>query len=330
MSKILVLGTGGTIASTPTENGLSATLSGEDILNYCDISEKDADITVENLFSIDSTLMQPEDWIKIAEAISERVKEYDGMIITHGTDTMAYTASMLSFMLGLVDKPVIITGSMKSVVEENTDATVNMRDSITAAGSGIQGVYGVFNRKLIKGSRISKLKSVQFDAFTSVNYPFVGEFTDKGISFSVKPEKNNSGIKLDTAFDTSIAVIKLFPGLNPELVKTLYNAGYKGIVIESYGTGGIPYRGRDLLAEITEIASEIPVLLTTQVVFDGVDLHTYEVGQRALSSGAISAYDMSKEASITKLMWVLGHTHDLDKVKEMVYTNYAGEINTDR
>ena len=308
MSKILVLGTGGTIASTPTENGLSATLTGEDILGYCNISKEEADITVENLFSIDSTLMQPEDWTIIAEAIAERAEYYDGMVITHGTDTLAYTASMLSYMLGPADMPVIITGSMKSVVEENTDAIVNMKDSITAASSGICGVYAVFNRKLIKGSRVSKIRSVQFDAFISVNYPLTGEFSDKGTKFNVQPDRKGSGIKLDTAFETSIAVIKLFPGMDPELVKAIYNAGFKGIVIESYGTGGIPYRGRDLLSAITEIASEIPVLLTTQVVYDGVDLHTYEVGQRALSSGAISACDMSKEAAITKLMWTLPHT----------------------
>ena len=330
MAKILILGTGGTIASTPTNNGLSATLKGEDILKYCNISKEEADITVENLFSIDSTLMQPEDWTKIAEAIAERAENYDGIVITHGTDTLAYTASMLSYTLGPVDRPVIITGSMKSVIEENTDAIVNMKDSITAASSGICGVYVVFNRKLIKGSRVSKIRSVQFDAFTSVNYPLIGEFSDNGIRFNVQPDRKASGIKLDTACETSIAVIKLFPGMDPELVKVIKNAGFKGIVIESYGTGGIPYRGRDLLAVITEIASEIPVLLTTQVVYDGVDLHTYEVGQRALSSGVISACDMSKEASITKLMWVLGHTRDLEKVKEMIYTDYAGEINTDR
>ncbi len=328
MPKILILGTGGTIASTPTDKGLSATLSGEDIVSYCDISKKDLEITVKNLFSIDSTLMQPEDWKAIAEAVAENLPDCDGMVITHGTDTMAYTTSMLSFMLGPLDKPVIVTGSMKSVIEDDTDAIVNMKDSITAASSDIDGVYAVFNRKLIRGSRVSKIRSVQYDAFVSVNCPLAGKISDEGILFDPDLEKTGSSVHLDTSFDPSIIVLKLFPGMDPDIVDTICNAGYKGLVIESFGSGGIPWRGRDLLEKITAVSSRIPVLLTTQVLYDGVDLHTYEVGQRALESGAISAYDMSKEASITKLMWVLGHTHQVKDVKAMMYRNYRGEINT--
>lgn len=329
MSRILILGTGGTIASTPTEKGLTATLTGEEILGYCGISEKEIDITVENLFSIGSSLIQPEDWQKIAEAVAQKAEGYDGIVITHGTDTMAYTASMLSFMLGPIDRPVVITGAMKSIIEEETDGIDNLKDAITAAASGIHGVYVAFNRKLIRGSRVSKIRSVEYDAFVSVNCPLVAEFDERGINFKGEQERSGSKIKLDTVFDNSVAVIKLFPGMDPKLVETVYKAGFRGIVIESFGTGGIPYRGRDLLSVITSIASDIPVVLATQVVFDGVHLETYEVGQRSLDSGAISACDMSKEAAITKLMWILGHTGDLNEIKKMMYTNYAGEINTD-
>src|SRR6056297_1556053 len=213
MPKILILGTGGTIASTPTDKGLSATLSGEDIVSYCDISKKDLEITVKNLFSIDSTLMQPEDWKAIAEAVAENLPDCDGMVITHGTDTMAYTTSMLSFMLGPLDKPVIVTGSMKSVIEDDTDAIVNMKDSITAASSDIDGVYAVFNRKLIKGSRVSKIRSVEYDAFVSVNCRLVAEFDERGINFKGEQERSGSKIHLDTSFDPSIIVLKLFPGM---------------------------------------------------------------------------------------------------------------------
>lgn len=231
-------------------------------------------------------------------------------------------------MLGPVNKPVIITGSMKSIIEEGTDAIVNIMDSITAATSDIEGVYVVFNRKLIQGSRASKIRSVQFDAFVSINYPLAGQITDDGIDFNFTPEKRGASLKLDTSFDDSIAVLRIFHGINPTLVDSVFDAGYRGIVIESFGSGGIPYRGRNLLERVTEIASKILVLLTSQVLYDGVNLQTYEVAQRTLEAVAISSCDMTKEASINKLMWVLGHTRELESVKEMMYTNYANEIDT--
>lgn len=328
MPKILILGTGGTIASVPTEHGLSASLSGEELLDYCDISPDVFDITVKNLFSVDSTLIQPEDCKAIAEAVAENIGNYDGIVITHGTDTLSYTSTMLSYMLGPINKPVVITGSMLPMPAEGTDAIMNMKDSITAAASDIEGVYAVINRKLILGSRVSKLRAAQFDAFESVNYPLVGKITDEGINLSFTPEKRGSSIKLDTSFDTSIAVLRVFPGFDPSLVDTVFDAGYRGIVLEAYGSGGIPYRGRNLVERISKIASKIPVLLTSQVFYDWYYPGTYEVHQRALDAGVIPIYDMAKEASITKLMWVLGHSRDLKIVKEMMHTNYANEIDT--
>ena len=329
MKKILMVSTGGTIASTMTEKGFASTLSGDEILEIAGIDKSAVEITIENLFSIDSTLMQPEDWVAIAEAISGAYEQYDGFVVTHGTDTMSYTASMLAYMLGPINKPVIITGSMKTVAEEGTDAVDNLKDTFTAAQEQLEGVYVVFNHLLIRGCRVSKLKSEQYDAFVSVNFPVIAEIHDGSVSYKVKPMRNRKGLNLDTRFDTNLAVLKFFPGLNPDIVKTLYDAGYGALVLESYGTGGIPYRRRDIASEVEKVAGKIPIVLTTQVVYDGVNLHTYEVGQRALETGVISAFDMSKEASITKLMWAMGRTKDPKEVKEIMYADYTGEISAD-
>lgn len=326
MKNILLISTGGTIASTMTEKGLSANLSGNDIVRIAEIDTDEIDLTVQNLFSIDSTLIQPEDWALIAETIAESSENYDGFIITHGTDTMAYTASMLSYMLGEIDKPVIITGAMKTVQEEGTDAIDNLKDSFTAVRDEIAGVYVVFNHRLILGSRSSKLKSVQYDAFISVNAPVVADISDGEVLYYCKPTLHRNGLKLNTKFDSQIVVLKLVPGLDPNVIMNMYEAGYRGMVLESYGSGGMPYRRRDILAKVKEVAGEIPILLTTQVVHDGVHLDVYEVGQRAVETGVISACDIAKEASITKMMWALGHSRDPNEIRDIMYTNYVGEI----
>jgi len=329
MKNILLISTGGTIASTATDKGLSSTLSGDDIVRIAEINTDALDLTVRNLFSIDSTLIQPEDWVVIAEAIAESDDEYDGFIITHGTDTLAYTSSMLSYMLGPINKPVIVTGSMKTVQEQNTDAIDNLRDSFAAVREDIGGVYVVFNHKLIMGSRSAKLKSVQYDAFISVNAPFVAYIKDGRVWYNAELEQCKKGLRLNTRFESKIVVLKFFPGLDPNVITSMYEAGYRGMVLESYGSGGMPYRRRDIAAKVGQLAGEIPILLTPQVVHDGVHLDVYEVGQRALETGVISACDMAKEASITKMMWALGQTQDPSRIKEIMYTNYVGELSAE-
>ena len=328
--KILIIGTGGTISSIDTGEGLFSSLSVEEILYFCNDQLKDLDFQadIKDIINIDSTLIQPEDWIKIAEEIELKYPQYDGFVILHGTDTLAYTASMLSFMLRNPAKPIVFTGSMKPAPIEHSDAINNVADSIRFAVDGCHGVFVVFNHKVIRAPRASKIASESVDAFASVNEPPFALITSRDIKYNKKIIKTTDmPFFVDTLMDNNVFVIKVFPGLEPSFVESITaNKNIFGIVVESYGAGGLPYRGRNLLEVLAKVAHKIPVVLTSQVVYDGVNLKTYEVGLRAYKAGVISARDMTKEATITKLMWLLGHTRDIERIRKFFEISLAGEV----
>nr|5B74_A Chain A, L-asparaginase [Pyrococcus furiosus DSM 3638]5CBP_A Chain A, L-asparaginase [Pyrococcus furiosus DSM 3638] len=172
--KILLIGMGGTIASVKGENGYEASLSVKEVLDIAGIKDcEDCDFL--DLKNVDSTLIQPEDWVDLAETLYKNVKKYDGIIVTHGTDTLAYTSSMISFMLRNPPIPIVFTGSMIPATEENSDAPLNLQTAIKFATSGIRGVYVAFNGKVMLGVRTSKVRTMSRDAFESINYPIIAE-----------------------------------------------------------------------------------------------------------------------------------------------------------
>ncbi|WP_297070963.1 asparaginase [Thermococcus sp.] len=325
--RILIVGTGGTIASARTERGYKAKLSVDEILGLAGIEKSDGvKIDTEDILNLDSTLIQPEDWSVIAREVYNALPDYDGIVITHGTDTLAYTASALSFMVRNVDKPVLLTGSMLPVTEPGSDAPRNIRTAIRFALEGVPGVYIAFMDKIILGVRASKVHSLGLNAFQSINYPDIAYVKGNEVIYRYRPQaKAPAEPLIDTSLDPDVVHIRLTPGLGPEVLLAVSERVH-GIVLEGYGAGGIPYCGRNPLKAVVKIAREKPVVMATQAVYGGVDLTRYEVGRRALEAGVIPAGDMTKEATLIKLMWALGHTDDVDKIRSIMLRNYAGEI----
>ena len=327
MKRILILTTGGTIVSEEGENGLEPQVDNHDLLYYIGSMTKKYDITCKNILNLDSSNIQAEEWKKIAHAVYEDIDNYDGIIITHGTDTMAYTASVLSFMLTNVHKPVVLTGSQMPISNMLTDGKINLYTAFAAIDCNIQGISIAFNRKVIRGCRAVKVRTMGFEAFESVNSPYLAEVYAVGIK-KYQEEKHIEGTtQLLDKLSTKVFLLKLIPNTNPQIFDMIAQMGYKGIVLEAFGSGGLHFERRDLIQKIEEITRKrIVVVACSQCLYETSDFTLYEVGRKLLECGAIPGRDMTTEAAVTKLMWALGQTDDVDKVKEIFNTNIAGEV----
>ena len=327
MKKLMILSTGGTIACTQTKDGLIPTLSADDIMAYAPNAAKLGKVETKTILNLDSSNIQPEEWRLIAKAVFECLPDFDGIVILHGTDTMAYTASMLSFMLRNVDKPVVITGSQLPVGHPQTDAKANLMDTMITAASGIPGVTVVFDRKIMLGCRVAKVRTTSQNAFESINRMPVGKIQLGRVRLIDPPEQPKGKPALDDAIEPNVFLLKLIPGTRPEVFDDIARLGYRGVVIEGFGLGGLHCLRRNLLEGIQELMdANVAVLLTTQCRYEPSDPAVYETGRLALELGIMQAYDMTSECAVTKLMWVLAHTTTPEEVRRMMYTSFCGEI----
>lgn len=332
MKKILMLSTGGTIASQATEDGLMPAVQGNQMIQMIPQLKDLCEIHVKEVLKIDSTNMQPEEWQLIANQIHDYKDQYDGIVITHGTDTMAYTAAALSFLLQQIEIPVVLTGSQQPIEAPDTDGKRNIYDAFcTALEDSLKGVYIVFDGIIIRGLNGKKVRSHTYHAFESINYPEVG-FVQNGTVvinefYQLCQNKEDKNYQFYKCLDTNVVLYKLFPGIQPSLLEYAISVHAKAVVLEAYGIGGITNERRNLLKVIQELSKlGVLVIVTTQCMEEGCDLNVYEVGVEALKAGAISAGMMTTEAILAKTMWVLGQTNDQEEAKSLFLDNIVGEF----
>lgn len=319
MKKILMIGTGGTIASKPSSDGLTPDLDSKQLIDSIPSIPHICDVDCTQAFSLDSTNVRPEHWLILAEIITENYDRYDGFVITHGTDTMAYTAAGLSYLIQNSKKPIVLTGAQKPIGEEITDAKRNIIDAlIYAVDEGSHGVVVVFSGAVICGTRARKNYSKRFMAFGSINFPELARVED-GRVIRYVPEPYSGETVFYDNLNANVGLLKLTPGMRNDVMRYAIDR-YDGLVVESFGVGGLPEYS-DFYQQIKRAVERRKlIVMTTQVPNEGSDLSVYRVGSILKNSlRVLEAHDMTSEAVLAKLMWVLGETDDFDRAEALFY-----------
>lgn len=328
MKRILLLGTGGTIASEMTPDGLSPELTPAQLLRAVPAISKLCEVDCLSLFSIDSTNITPAHYLRIAGALCEHYGHYDGFVISHGTDTMAYTAAALSYLIRGAKKPIILTGAQKPINFDSTDSKMNLADAfVCACSEKIHGVNIVFSGRVITGTRARKTCSKSYAAFSSINYPDIGTLLDGRLMCYIESKYGDTPL-FSAALDANVGLIKMIPGTDVELMDFLL-ARKDAVVMECFGVGGLPSYNDDRLFEVIRRHTEAGkyIVVTTQVQNEGSDLSVYSVGHRLKESrGVLEAYDMTTEAALAKIMWILAETRAPDEVTARFYTPVAHDM----
>ena len=323
MKKILWIGTGGTIASEMSEDGFRPGLTSEQLMKYVPGLAGKCAIDCVQPFNLDSTNIGPEHWLRMASIVRESYDLYDGFVITHGTDTMAYTAAALSYLIQGPGKPVVLTGAQKPIGSEITDSRKNLYDAFCcASGDEISGVVLVFNGKVILGTRARKTRTKSFEAFESINYPEIAAVDDWRITCYIGESRVDRPVFYDK-LGREVLLLKLIPGMPEDaLAWMLDNSDV--LVVESFGVGGLPDGMRRLINGRYRCGT---VIMTTQVQNEGSDISVYSVGSSLKSSGAVlETFDMTTEAVCAKAMWILGQTRDRAEMERLFFTEIRKDI----
>jgi L-asparaginase len=285
-----------------------------------------ADLELELFCNLDSAEMQPETWVRLARRLHERLADFDGAVVTHGTDTLAFTASALSFMLRALPRAVVLTGSQRPLGEIRSDARLNLVDAVTSALRGPREVTVCFDSHLFRGNRVRKVKVSEYDAFESPNFPVLGTL---GVDATFAPGLKPRGkFRLEDRLDPRVFLLKVFPGLDPALPLALL-PHVKGMVVEAYGAGTFPFAadGERSLGPFFREARRrgVPLVVVSQAHRNGVNLGLYESGAFALAHGAIEGGDMTPSAALVKLMLAVGTCRTLEQVERFMRAPVAGE-----
>ena len=298
MKRILLIGTGGTIASELTESGLTPELSTEQLLSHIPSISEFCRVDCVQLLNLDSTNIAPQHWLRMARCIRENYEEYDGFVLT---------------------------GAQKPIGFDSTDSKINLEDAFRTASAEMPGVSIVFNGKIILGTRAQKTHSKSFQAFSSINYPVLGVLRDGALLPYIR-QPALARPRFYETLDPRVGLLKLTPGCGRRILDWLLSE-HDAVIIESFGVGGVPEAGGFYESIREGLAAGKTVVLTTQVQNEGSDLTVYTVGHRLKDSlGVLEAYDMTTEAVYAKLMWILAQTRAREEIERLFYTPVARDI----
>lgn len=334
---ILIIYTGGTIGMIENpETGALLNFDFEQFKNYVPELKQFKYAISSYAFdpAIDSSDIEPKHWIQLAKVIEENYERYDGFVVLHGTDTMAFTASALSFMLENLGKPIVITGAQLPIGKLRTDGRENLLTSIEiAAARNAQGepmvteVCIFFENKLMRGNRTTKINAEGFNAFRSYNFPPLAE---AGIHIKYDTHlirRPTKPFRTHFLLDSRMMILTLFPGMQKELLESMLKTkDLRALIIKTYGSGNAPQKPWliDMLKELDQRG--VILVNSTQCSQGTVEMHRYETGLQLLQAGAVNGYDGTLECTVTKLMFLLGHNYSKSEILRLMNTSMAGEI----
>lgn len=335
---VTIVGTGGTIASRVDyrTGAVFPSFTPQEIYSAVPELTDIANIRVKEACNVLSENMTPRLWVKTGKAVAEEINSgADGVVVAHGTDTMGYTAAALSFMLRGLFRPVILVGSQRSSDRPSSDAALNLISSVLVAGrSDIAEVcvvmHGSMEDKFClihRGTKVRKCHTSRRDAFQTINDIPLGMVSGGEITLwrnDYKRATSEGKVEVDAKFEKKVALVKIFPNMNEEIIEAFLNMNYKGIVLEGTGLGHVP---QSLFASIKKAINRgVPVVMTSQCIWGRINMNVYSTGRDLLRIGVIPGEDLLPEVAYVKLMWLLPKTSDLEELKKLMLTNYAGEI----
>ncbi|MBR5925770.1 MAG: asparaginase [Firmicutes bacterium] len=323
LKKILFIATGGTIASSAGLNGLEPNLSAEEILAHCPGYETCCSVDCVQPFNLDSTNIGPAHWLKMLEIIESSYDKYDGFVIAHGTDTMAYTAAALSYLIQDSSKPIVITGAQKPIGFTSNDASINLLDSLRfASDSRAHDVCLVFGGRAICGTRAKKEYSHRYNACSSINSPLLATISDERIIFYIDDKKEGQKARFYHDINSRVALMKLIPGVSGSVLNDIGNH-CDAVIIESFGLGGLPdYGSQEFAKAVREFTAQgKKVIIATQVTHEGSDMSIYQVGKEVKDElKLLESFDMTLEATVVKTMWALANSGSSEEFVKLFYT----------